>query len=194
MIYIVGIIVVAIIGFFILGSMGNSKQKSFESRALQQLASNGNIFTKQTKTDYGIIAIDEAKRKLFLINSELTNQEQVEIDFEDIYSCELIVDSQSVFRKSTARTILGSAIGGSAFGETGAVIGGLSGSYKEHKNIKQIDLKIVVKSISNPTRKFKFYGSGTNSGFLSMRIKEAEEWKDTIAIIIDDVDSRSKQS
>lgn len=189
---IIGIIIVGFIGFVILGLYGNAKQSEYESNALQQIQSQGVTFTKQTKTDYGIIGIDEPKRKLIFVHSELTKQVVEEFAFEDIYTCELVVDSQSVFRKTTIRTVGGAVLGGAILGNAGAIVGGLSGSNKEKKNIKQIELKIVVKSISNPTHKFKFYGDGTNSGFLSMRMNQAEEWKDTISIIIDDVDSRNK--
>ncbi|MCR4812098.1 MAG: hypothetical protein K5867_05825 [Bacteroidales bacterium] len=104
----------------------------------------------------------------------------------------LRVDSQSVYKKSTLRTVGGAIVGGAVLGGAGAIVGGLSGSSKEEKNIKQIELKLTVKSISNPNRRFKFYGVESGYNFLSMRKEQAEDWKDTISIIIDTVDAENK--
>lgn len=186
------IIAVGFVSFIALGMYGNTKQKGFEENARQEIQSKGLTLTKQTKTDYGIIGIDEPNKKLVIVNSELTSQKTEIIDFSDIFACELLIDSQSVYKKSTIRTVGGAIVGGAVLGGAGAIVGGLSGSSKERKDIKQIELKLTVKSISNPIRKFKFYGDGTNNTFLSMRKGQAEEWKDTISIIIDTIDSNNK--
>lgn len=189
-IIIVATIVLVALG--ILGMHGNRIQKKYESNTLQLLKEQGAVFSKQTKTDYGIIAVDESNRKLHIINSDITKQHNVVISFEDIYGCELIVDGEPVFKKSAMRTIGGALVGGAMLGGVGAVVGGLSGSYKQKTNVRKVELKIVVRSISASNYRFAFFAEGTNKTFLSMRMQQAEDWKDIVSVIIDDVDNRAK--
>ena len=189
---IIGIIVVVIIAFFAIGMHANSIQKKFEEEAIMQIKDMGFSFSKQTKTDYGIIAIDESRRTLLLVTSEITIKKWHEIPYDAIISCELGVDGKSVFKKSTLRTIGGAVVGGAVMGGVGAIVGGLSGNYKENKNIKVVEIKVLVRSTQSPSYRFKFFGDATNKVFLKMRLEQAEMWKDTISVIIDDVDKKSK--
>lgn len=188
------ILVIAVVGFIILGASANNKQKSFEDNSLKELSEKGISLTKQTKCYDGIIGIDEPNKKLAFIISSVSNQKAEIFNFEDIYSCELLIDDQSVYKKSTGRTVGGALIGGALLGGAGVVVGGLSGSSQKKSNIKKIELKIVVRDLSNPTHKFTFYGSTTPSQFLDNKKEEAESWKDTISLIIDMEDRKNIQS
>lgn len=190
---VIGVIIVLFLIFIIMGTKGNSMQKDFEGQALEQIKTEGISFSKQTKTEYGIIGIDEPKKLLVIINSEITIRKIIEIPFGEIISCELAIDGQSVYKKSALRTIGGAVAGGAIFGGAGAIVGGLSSSYKENKNIKKVEIKIVSRNISNPSCRMTFFSSGTNSTFLKMRLGEAEIWKDTISAIIDIEDRANKQ-
>lgn len=190
MTWIIIIILIVIVAFFILGASMNQKQKEFEDDSLNDITQKGIILTKQTKTYDGIIGIDEANKKLVFINSAITEQHAKTFNFEDIYSCELIIDDESVYKKSTLRAVGGALVGGVIMGGAGAIIGGLSGDSKKNSNIKKIELKIVVRDLSNPTHKFSFFGATSPSEYLSQKMREAEEWKDTISLIIDMEDSK----
>lgn len=191
---IIAIIVIGFVGFIALGLYGNAKQSDYESKALSEIADKGIKLNPQTKTGYGIIGVDESKRELVIVNSELINQKWISIPFDEIFSCELIVDGQSVFKKSAVRTVGGAALGGVIAGGVGAVIGGLSGSYKENKDIKRIDLRVVTKSISNNMHYITFFSDGTNKAYLKSKMAEAESWKNTISVIIDKVDNEENKS
>ena len=182
-------IVIAVIVFvlvMIIGISGNMKQKNFENAEIEKLRSQGIELTKQTKTFHGIIGIDQTNEKLVLIHSKLTVSKTEVFTFADIFSCELIRDGETIYKKSTTRTIGGAIVGGVLTGGVGAVIGGLSGGSKGKENIKNIELKIVVRDLSNPTHRFVFYESSSdNKALLDKLIKEAESWKDTLSLIID---------
>lgn len=190
MTWIIIIILIVIVAFFIIGASMNQKQKEFEDDSLNDVTQKGIILTKQTKTYDGVIGIDEANKKLVFINSAITEQHAKTFNFEDIYSCELIIDDESVYKKSTLRTVGGALVGGVIMGGAGAIIGGLSGDSKKNSNIKKIELKIVVRDLSNPTHKFSFFGATSPSEYLSQKMREAEEWKDTISLVIDMEDSK----
>lgn len=189
---IIAIIVIGFIGFIALGLYGNAKQGDYESKALGEIAEKGLNLNPQTKTDYGIIGIDESKKELVIVNSELINQKWTSIPFEDIFGCELVIDGQSVFKKSAVRTVGGAVLGGVIGGGAGAIVGGLSGSYKENKDIKRVDLRIISKSTTNNMHYITFFSDGTNKIYLNSRMGEAESWKNTISIIIDKTDKERK--
>lgn len=70
---IIAIIVIGFIGVIALGLYGNAKQGDYESKALGEIAEKGLNLNPQTKTDYGIIGIDESKKELVIVNSEFTS-------------------------------------------------------------------------------------------------------------------------
>lgn len=190
------VIVIGIIGFvgiLVLGAYGNHMQGDFESKVLGEIAEKGLNLNPQTKTDYGIIGVDESKKQLVIVNSELSVQKWVSIPFKDILSCEMVVDGQSVFKKSTVRTVGGAVLGGVLAGGAGAIVGGLSGSYKENKEIKRVDIRIVSKSTSNNMHYITFFSDGTNKIYLNSRMEEAEAWKNTISVIIDKNEKEVKE-
>lgn len=185
------ILVIIIIGFIILAAKMNQEQKDFEDNSLKDISEKGMSLTKQTKCYDGIIGIDEPNKKLVFISSSVANQKAEIFNFADIHSCELLIDDQSVYKKSASRTVGGALIGGALFGGAGALVGGLSGNSKKSSNIKKIELKIVVRDLSNPAHKFTFYGSTTPAQFLDNKKEEAESWKDTISLIIDMEDKKN---
>lgn len=185
------IVIIVIIGIVVLGSMGNAKQKEYETTQFEELKNKGINLTKKTKTFHGIIGVDQNTEKLVLVQSSISVSKTHIIDFSNIYECELIRNGETVYKKSTARTIGGAVIGGVLSGGVGAVIGGLSGGSTGKENINRIELKIVVRDISNPTHRFVFFDKNAdNKLLLDNLIREAENWKDTISIIIDMVDKQ----
>lgn len=188
---IVIIVVILAVGGLAMTIKMNQDQADFEDTSLKELAEKGISLTKLTKCYGGIIGLDETNKKLVFISSSASNRKAEVFEFSDIYSCELIIDDQSVYKKSASRAVGGALIGGVLLGGAGAVVGGLSGSSQKKSNIKKIELKIVVRDLSNPTHKFTFYGNTTPSQFLNEKKEEAEKWKDTISLIIDMEDRKN---
>jgi len=186
--------VIVIVLAFIIGVSGNIKQQNFEKAEIEKLKNDGIVFTRQTKTSFGIIGIDQNSEKLVLIQSKITISKTCIFSFSDIFGCELTRDGETIYKKSATRTIGGAIVGGVLSGGVGAVIGGLSGGSKGKENIKKIELKVIVRDLSNPTHYFTFFEDGSDmKGNLNKLINEAESWKDTISIIIDTKDKQENK-
>jgi hypothetical protein len=194
MAWIIVIVVIVFALIVIVGSYGNKIQGDFESKEIDDLTRRGFDLSSKDKFFNGILCIDSQKKKLILIKSEITIKKTYIIDFDDIISCELIKDGQVVAKKSTIRTVGGALIGGALAGGAGAIIGGLSGSSKSSVKADKIDLKIVVRNLSTPSHLFTIFDKTSNhSSVYNELSRKAEKWKDSISIIIDQVDKSNAQ-
>lgn len=170
-------------------SYGNEKQREQEDEFKKQIKESGAIISQHVKCYNGFISIDEDNKKIYLAITAITGKKFKGYSFSDILGCEVVLDDNSVYKKSTLRTVGGALVGSALLGGAGAIIGGLSGASQKKSNIKKAELKITVKDISNPNYKFEFYGAGVPSSFRSQKLEEVEKWKDIISIIIDRVDN-----
>lgn len=184
------IAVIFLVLVFIVGVIGNKEQQQREEEYESKIKESGAVISQQVKCYNGFISIDEKNEKIYLALSGIREQKFNSYSFSDILSCEVILDDNSVYKKSTMRTVGGALIGGALLGGAGAIVGGLSGASRKQSNIKKAELKIVVKDISNPNYKFEFYGAGMPSAFRKEKLEEVEKWKDIIGIIIDRVDNK----
>ena len=184
------IAVIFLVLVFIVGVIGNKEQQQREEEYESKIKESGAVISQQVKCYNGFISIDEENEKIYLALSGIREQIFNSYSFSDILSCEVILDDNSVYKKSTMRTVGGALIGGALLGGAGAIVGGLSGASRKQSNIKKAELKIVVKDISNPNYKFEFYGAGMPSAFRKEKLEEVEKWKDIIGIIIDRVDNK----
>lgn len=184
------IAIIAVILFIVIvGSYGNEKQREQEDEFEKQIKESGAIISQHVKCYNGFISIDEDNKKIYLAITAITGKKFKGYSFSDILGCEVVLDDNSVYKKSTLRTVGGALVGSALLGGAGAIIGGLSGASQKKSNIKKAELKITVKDISNPNYKFEFYGAGVPSSFRSQKLEEVEKWKDIISIIIDRVDN-----
>lgn len=184
------IAIIAVILFIVIvGSYGNEKQREQEDEFKKQIKESGAIISQYVKCYNGFISIDEDNKKIYLAITAITGKKFKGYSFSDILGCEVVLDDNSVYKKSTLRTVGGALVGSALLGGAGAIIGGLSGASQKKSNIKKAELKITVKDISNPNYKFEFYGAGVPSSFRSQKLEEVEKWKDIISIIIDRVDN-----
>lgn len=154
--------------------------------------------TKKQAGFWGLIAIDDNKKQIAIKEHEGTI---VIYSYNDILSCEIVEDGETVYKKS--RTIGRSIIGGAIAGGTGAVIGGLSGKTKENKEIKSLVLRVVFKSTNKPIVKLGFIDAerskekvDLSQPYYAQLYKEAldsvKDWKDTFEIIINSVNSEKE--
>lgn len=154
--------------------------------------------TKKQAGFWGLIAIDDNKKQIAIKEHEGTI---VIYSYNDILSCEIVEDGETVYQKS--RTIGRSIVGGVIAGGAGAVIGGLSGKTKEKKEIKSLVLRVVFKSTNKPIVKLGFIDAerskekvDLSQPYYAQLYKEAldsvKDWKDTFEIIIDSVNSEKE--
>ncbi|BCS85959.1 hypothetical protein prwr041_18520 [Prevotella herbatica] len=146
----------------------------------------------KTMTSTGIIALDINKEIFIAINNKRCIFSEKVIPFSDIIACELVIDGESVYKKSTSRVLGGAIVGNVLAGGVGTVIGGLSGKSKKKEKIKSINLNLTLRDIENPLYIIKFYEYKGTDMLLDTIKKAAEEWKSRISAIIDKEDSKSK--
>ncbi len=154
-----------------------------------------NIATTSKKD--ACIAVDSTAKKVMLMkNVNKPSQFQI-IDYRDIISVEIIEDGTSVFSKSTTRTVGGALVGNVLMGGAGAVVGGLSGNTKKVDKIKSISIKILLRSVEEPSVELKLYDGEkikTDSNYYIKLKKFSNDIKDIISVIIDSVDKEEKSS
>lgn len=151
----------------------------------------------------GMISIDEKSNRVVV--KKMYEPSKIYY-YKDILSCSVIEDDETVHQKSTLRTVGGAVAGGILAGGAGLVVGGLSGKNAQKKLTKNLDLKIVFKDTQNPSFIINFFDSmevaakakgvrlddPTYGKNLKKALVEIKQWKDTIDVIIDRVDSESK--
>lgn len=199
-----GLVFIGLIITLVISSNQNAQSRQDNLLKMKEdLSSIDNFYPIKTIEAYGnayIFSIDEEREKIVFIDN-LHNK--TVLSFEDILGCEINIDGETIFNKSTVRTIGGTLIGGALLGGVGAVVGGLSGSSKQKTKIQKLTLIIKIKSIANPTITFECFNAWEAyartkkdvdpTDFLyKQALQSANEVKDILAIVIDRVDSRNK--
>lgn len=130
----------------------------------------------------GFIGLDEEKETFFVFDLQ-DRKSLVSFKFKEIIDCELILDGETVFKKSSGRTIGGALVGGVLLGGAGAIVGGLSGGGKSTVKTKEVKLRIIINDLNIPNVYFYFLRNLSIGS--QQAIQTATEWKDIISIIID---------
>jgi hypothetical protein len=116
------------------------------------------------------------------------------LNYTDIIDVSYEENGNQLFTKSTGRTVGGAIVGGMLMGGAGAVVGGLSGNSKQNKEIKSMNVKILLRNSDQTTYTLYFKES---SGVLKTKeendrklyekfFKNANRAKDLLSIIIDE--------
>lgn len=149
-----------------------------------------------------IFAVDNINKKIAV----LVNGNSKVIDFKDILSVEIIENGSVIDKKSATRTIGGAVVGGILAGGVGSIIGGLSGANHQKKLVSKLSVKILIKDIHSQSITIDCFDSMTmpiekkqkadisKSFFKDIYLKgveDATQIKDTLSIIIDEVDSQN---
>ena len=150
--------------------------------------------TRKIINKHGLLAIDDHAEKIAIGNSS----EGIMIyPYSSVLRCEIIEEAETEQKKSGSRMVKGAVVGGLIAGGAGSVIGGLSGSQLAEKRIKALDLKIVLKDVSHPSFKMRFFdskklsqkGISIDNEFFGKEVRQAIDnislWRDLIDIIID---------
>ena len=115
-------------------------------------------------------------------------------NYSDIIEVSYIENGDTMFTKSTGRTVGGAIVGGVLMGGAGAVVGGLSGDIKKKKEVKNMDVKILLRSTEETSLVLHFMDSSSplNSKDASFNaryeefLRNANTAKDLLSVIIDD--------
>lgn len=199
------IFLLAIIGGVWFNIDKQNERKELTKQLEEQLDQLENFSaTKKLVGAWGLIAIDDNSRQIAIKEQEGSI---MKYPYPNIMGCEIIEDGETMYRKSS--TVGRAIVGGVLAGGAGAIIGGLSGKEKENKEIKTLDFKIVFKDTNKPSFKIRFFDAWEETANTKKSIKLSDsvygpifqkslnnlkDWKDTIEIIIDKVDSERKDS
>ena len=120
-------------------------------------------------------------------------------NYSDIIQVSYEENGSQLYTKSAGRTIGGAIVGGFLMGGAGAVVGGLSGASKQNKEIRNMDIKILLRSTSRTScvlhfndvdRVLKTKEEGDRELYETY-IKNANQAKDVLSVIIDDAKQAS---
>lgn len=117
------------------------------------------------------------------------------LQYSDIVSISYEENGSDVFNKSLG----GAVVGGLLFGGVGAIVGGNTAKAKQNKEVRNMSIKILLKSTSDSTIILKIYEVGKDGAVLETKkdadrmhyeglMKEVSGIKDIFSIIIDIVD------
>lgn len=199
-------LIIGFVAIFIIMSVISSNEKEKKEKALKEKVSNelknveGFQPSKKVVTKWGLLAVDNNSQKIAIKGpmGKITV-----LPFEDILSCEVIEDGDTVYKKTTSRTVGRAIVGGALAGGAGAIIGGLSGKEKEQKSVSKLELKILFRNNEKQSFRLKFFDAWdftdktkksvklSDSVFgstVKQKITQLNNWKDTLNIIIDSVD------
>lgn len=195
----VGIIIAAVVIFLIIGFAGMAKQNQEEKevaetvrQGVSQLEDFEATKTVEGPLDQFKVMFDQNREKVAYVSKYGTRV----FSFEDIISVELQESGTTVSKKSTSRTVGGAVLGGVLAGGAGAIIGGLSGSSTERRNVSSIIVKVTLRDVNDPTvnivcfENYKLPPYSDEPG-MAFFYEPAIQITDTLNVIIDLVDKRS---
>ena len=121
------------------------------------------------------------------------------INYSDIIEVSYEENGSQLYTKSAGRTIGGAIVGGVLMGGAGAVVGGLSGASKLNKEIKNMDIKILLRSTSRTSCVLHFKDvdrvlktkEDADRKLYEKYVKNANQAKDVLSVIIDDAKQAS---
>ena len=120
-------------------------------------------------------------------------------NYSDIIEVSYEENGSQLYTKSTGRTIGGAIVGNFLMGGAGAVVGGLSGASKLNKEIKNMDIKILLRSTSRTSCVLHFKDvdrvlktkKEDDRKLYETYLKNANQAKDVLSVIIDDAKQAS---
>ena len=120
-------------------------------------------------------------------------------NYSDIIEVSYEENGSQLYTKSAGRTVGGAIVGGVLMGGAGAVVGGLSGASKQNKEIKNMDIKILLRSKSRTSCVLHFKDvdrvlktkEEADRKLYETYVQNANQAKDVLSVIIDDAKQAS---
>ena len=120
-------------------------------------------------------------------------------NYSDIIEVSYEENGSQLYTKSAGRTVGGAIVGGVLMGGAGAVVGGLSGASKQNKEIRNMDIKILLRSTSRTSCVLHFKDvdrvlktkDDADRRLYETYVKNANQAKDVLSVIIDNAKQAS---
>ena len=142
-----------------------------------------------------LFLMDEFFKVLVLVGPDFHES----FNYSDIIEVSYEENGSQLYTKSTGRTIGGAIVGNFLMGGAGAVVGGLSGASKLNKEIKNMDIKILLRSKSRTSCVLHFKDvdrvlktkEEADRKLYETYVQNANQAKDVLSVIIDDAKQAS---
>lgn len=200
--FFVVIILLVLLTLFIL-FLSQEKRMEGEVKIKENLTELKDFTPTQTyklRIGYIWLSIDENNRRIAVVDQATARV----YNYAHILGVELLKDDVMIASKSTSRTLGGAVVGGVLGGGAGMVVGGLSGKQKIEKEYSKISLNLIVKDIRESTicllkdipenysvEKLLYEGKEVTTS-VTQTLYLAQDLKNTISVIIDQVDREQK--
>ncbi len=120
-------------------------------------------------------------------------------NYSDIIEVSYEENGNQLYTKSAGRTVGGAIVGGVLMGGAGAVVGGLSGASKQNKEVKNMDIKILLRSTERTSYVLHFKTvdrvlktkDDADRKIYERFINSANRAKDVLSVIIDNAKQTS---
>ena len=96
-----------------------------------------------------LIYLDDDAKEMLVLSSENISNPKI-IKFADVLSVEVIIDSNTISKKSLTDTIARSIIGGAIAGNAGAIIGGTTSKSNNQDVCKLLQCIVTIRNIQEP--------------------------------------------
>ena len=125
------------------------------------------------------IAVDKTNR-LFALLTPYSNEV---IQYTQIISGEVILDSEVIIKTDRVGQIGGALVGGALTGGVGALVMAMGAKKNQVDKINKVELKILTSGTNSPSHTIVFYEKGSG-GWIDGAIKDATKWQDLISVSI----------
>lgn len=136
-----------------------------------------------------LFVMDDFFKKLVLISSNIYEV----FNYSDIIDVTYEENGSQLYSKSTSRTVGGAIVGGMLMGGAGAIVGGLSGASKASKEVKNMDLKMLLRMTNRTSFVYHFKDVDRvlqtkeehDAKLYEKYLKHVNQAKDILSVIID---------
>ena len=151
---IVGVFIfIVVVGLIIWAVMAASKAKAAK-QALKDafLGSHEGWDAYVTPDLEQVIAIDHDGRRVAVGSLA----DPIEVKWEDVASCEVERNGQSITATNRGSQVMGAAVGGLLLGPAGLLLGGLTGSKRNVEKVSELSLKVMIDHRAAPLHRIIF--------------------------------------
>jgi len=143
-----------------------------------------------------VIGYDENRNKFAITSLKSQTAFSKAFSYVDILSVEIFYDGNTVTKTNRVSQIGGALIGGLVLGGVGAVVGGLSGKTSSKKEVKKIELRIIVNDKQSPIQDIVFLN--TKCKDWTPLYKESERsvrhWFAITSLLIEEADKEDSKN
>lgn len=185
---------IVLIGIFYFYYVSDSKEKENKTRREQEdkdrirnirdiksRLTNFNVTNEYFSPDKkSAIFLDEEHMEICIVWDDLSKYKVYE--HNELVQIEIIIDGESITKTNRKNQFKGAVMGGLLAGNVGALIGGLSSETNTEKEIKSIDLKVVVDDLKQPNHVINFLSASINKNENETILinKNSESYKDSL--------------